>query len=118
MGGNFETRQSQRTEGRMNHQRFSIVLTGMILSLLILFGFAPKAAAQDWFRTGTGLGVSKPRVAVADFVPRAQPAQALATLFSDVVRNDLDFSGIIELASKSFYPTQPPTALADLNVQV
>jgi TolB protein len=115
---NFEMRQSQRTEGRMNHQRFSIALIYVFFSMLMLSAFAPGAAAQDWFRTGTGLGVSKPRVAVADFVPRAQPAQTLATLFSEVVRNDLDFSGIIDLASKSFYPTQTPAAVADLNAQV
>ena len=72
-------------------------------------------AAQDWFRTGTGLGVSKPRVAVADMVPRSPQGQALSTLFSDVLRNDLDFSGILDLASKSFYPTQVPSVPGELN---
>src|SRR5689334_20809747 len=62
----------------------------------------PAARAQDWFRTGTGLGVSKPKVAVADFVSRNDASTSLAALFSDVVRNDLDFSGIVDLASKSF----------------
>jgi TolB protein len=87
----------------------------LFLSLSLL----PLAAhAQDWFRTGTGLGVSKPRVAVADFAARSQPAQPLATLFSEVVRNDLEYSGILDLASKSFYPVQVPSAPAELNVQV
>ena len=40
-----------------------------------------------------------------------------ASLFSEVVRNDLDFSGIIDLASKSFYPTQVPSVPAELNYQ-
>jgi TolB protein len=75
------------------------------------------AMAQDWFRTGTGLGVSKPRVAVADFAPRSSSSQPLATLFSDVVHNDLDYSGIVDLVSKSFYPTEVPSVPAELNYQ-
>ena len=41
--------------------------------LLLFCGmFLPgRAAAQAWFQTGTGLGAEKPRVAVADFAPRA-----------------------------------------------
>jgi TolB protein len=89
----------------------------------LLFGFAfftltaPAAHAQDWFRTGTGLGVSKPKVAVADFVSRNDASAATSALFSDVVRNDLDYSGIIDLASKSFYPTQVPSVPMELNYQ-
>ena len=78
-------------------------------------GLPGPLAAQDWFRTGTGLGVSKPRVAVADFAPRNATSQAFASLFGDVVRNDLDYSGIVDIASKSFYPTQVPSAPAELN---
>src|SRR5689334_13971945 len=71
----------------------------------LLLALPGTAAAQDWFRTGTGLGVSKPRVAVADFVSRSSSTPPLAKLFSDVLRNDLDYSGILELASASFNPT-------------
>src|SRR5580700_2652627 len=67
----------------------------------VLYGFAfltmaagAPAGAQDWFRTGTGLGVNKPNVAVADFVSRNDASTSMAALFSDVVRNDLDFSAI------------------------
>src|SRR5579863_9916640 len=90
----------------------------------VLYGFAflalaaaVPARAQDWFRTGTGLGVNKPKVAVADFVSRNDASTSLATLFGDVVRNDLDFSGIVEVASKSFYPTQVPSVPMELNYQ-
>jgi len=75
------------------------------------------SAGADWFRTGTGLGVSKPKVAVADWVSRNDASATLAALFSDVVRNDLDFSGIVEVASKSFYPTQVPSVPMELNYQ-
>ena len=76
----------------------------------LLVALPGPLAAQDWFRTGTGLGVTKPTRGRGGF-RFAQPRlrHALATLFSDVVRNDLDYSGIVDLASKSFYPTQVPS---------
>ena len=92
-------------------------IRGLVVSGFALFIFVGIARAQDWFRTGTGLGVSKPRVAVADLVPRNDASASMAALFSEVVRNDLDFSGIVEVASKSFYPTQAPSVPMELNYQ-
>ena len=81
-------------------------------------GAARPAAAQDWFRTGTGLGVSQAARGRGGFCAAQAPtSQPLATLFSDVVRNDLDYSGILDLVSKSFYPTQVPSVPAELNYQ-
>jgi TolB protein len=77
--------------------------------------FSAPASAQDWFKTGTGLGVSKARVAVADFAAKDTPSQPLAALFSDVVRSDLDYSGILELVSKSYNPLQTPGAPAEID---
>src|SRR5260370_31686278 len=72
---------------------------------LSLFGFLGTSAhAQDWFRTAIGMDANKPRVAIADFVPRADSAKAHSTLFTQIVRDDLQFSGILELPSPSFYP--------------
>jgi TolB protein len=85
-----------------------------LLVALVGLAFGAPAAAQDWFRTGTGLGVAKARVAVADFAPRTEAGQNFAALFSEVVRNDLDFSGILDLVSKSFYPLQVPSVPAEL----
>jgi TolB protein len=87
-----------------------------ILLMLGLFvpGHAAGQGAQDWFRTGTGLGVEKPRVAVADFAPRADNAKPHSQLFTQVVRDDLQFSGILDLVSPSFYPTQVPTIPSEL----
>src|SRR5947207_10990692 len=84
----------------------------LLAFLAVLFVLPGTVGAQDWFRTGTGLGVAKPRVAVADFVSRSANTPPLATLFSEVLRNDLEYSGILELASSSFNPTQPPSAPA------
>src|SRR5437879_12373563 len=89
----------------------------LLLTIFAVFSLAAPAAAQDGFRTGTGLGVSKPKVAVADFLSRTDGSASMAALFSDVVRNDLDYSGILELASKSFYPTQVPSVPMELNYQ-
>jgi len=81
-----------------------------IASVALALGSAGTALGQDWFRAGTGLGdTSKPRIAVADFGPRADTAKAHASLFTQVVRDDLQFSGILELVSPSMYPTSAPT---------
>jgi TolB protein len=85
----------------------NLCLSVFICGSIFLLGSAPTSA-QDWFRTGTGLGVSKARVAVADFVGKSPSAQPLGVEFSDIVRSDLDFSGILELVSKSYYPLQAP----------
>src|ERR1700685_3466852 len=81
-------------------------MTAVCFGLLLLLPLPSSLAAQDWFKTGTGLGVSKPKVAVADFAPRTPTSPTFATLFGDVLRNDLDYSGVVDIASKSFYPTQ------------
>ena len=82
-------------------KRFSC--SSIILAALLCAPFASHAQ-EAWFKTGTGLGVEKPRIAVADFAPRADNAKPHATLFTQVVRDDLSFSGIIDLVSPSFYP--------------
>ncbi len=86
-----------------------------ILVLLAAILSAPFAAfAQEWFRTGTGLGVEKPRLAVSDFAPRADQAKNHSALFTQVVRDDLQFSGILDFVSPSFYPPQPPSQPSEL----
>jgi TolB protein len=79
---------------------------------------ARSGMAQDWFRAGTGLGEAKPRIAIADFGPRSDSAKSHSSLFTQVVRDDLQFSGILELASPSFYPPQAPTVPTELKAGV
>lgn len=93
---------------------FPIALILNCFLAALLFAAAP-ARAQDWFRTGTGLGVERPRVAAADFVPRSPEGSAHGKLFTEVVRGDLDFSGILELVSPSFHPLQAPGTPLQLN---
>jgi TolB protein len=85
-------------------------------SLLTLLLLAAPSFSQDWFRTGTGLGVERPRIAVTDFVPKTDAEKAHATLFTTVVRDDLDFSGIVDLASPSFYPQKTPSQPGELQM--
>src|ERR1700685_479125 len=69
-----------------------------------------SAAAQDWVRGGTGLGVERVRLAAADFkASTSDPKNAeLLKTFNDVLWSDLDNAGIFDLVSKSFYPLQEP----------
>lgn len=85
------------------------------VALILAFVFAPVASAQDWFKTGTGLGVSKVRLAVPEFGSASPQVQPLEKLFHSVLWNDLDYSGILDMVSASFYPLQAPTQPAQLN---
>ena len=85
------------------------------LAVLLLSWCAPGITrGQDWIKTGTGLGQEKQRVAVADFAPRAEQAKNHSALFTQVVRDDLQFSGILDLVSPSFYPPQVPSQPSEL----
>ncbi len=75
------------------------------------------AAAQDWFKTGTGLGVTKARVAVPDTVARSTFGEPLPKTFHDVLWADLEYSGILDLVSPSFYPLQMPSQPNELKAE-
>src|SRR5579862_2399052 len=90
------------------------VILAAIAAALVLFGAKP-AAAQDWFKTGTGLGVSKVRVAAPDFAVRGATPPALEKTFHDVLWNDLEYAGVLELVSASFYPSKIPSQQSELN---
>jgi TolB protein len=91
-------------------------LLSLLSLLLVLISASSSAHAQDWVRTGSGLGVEKVRLAVPDFKPSGGDAQTAALLktFNDTFWNDLDNSGVVELISKSFYPLQSPGSPTDV----
>src|SRR5271163_795188 len=80
----------------------------LLIVVCLLLG--SSCLAQDWVRTGSGLGVEKVRLAVPDFKAANGDPQndALLRTFNDTFWNDLDNSGVVELISKSFYPLQTP----------
>jgi TolB protein len=83
----------------------------------MLFGTARCASAQDWFTTGTGLGVTKVRLAVPETAVRSPQAQAFQKTFHDVLWADLSYSGIVDMVSESFYPLSAPSQPSELNAQ-
>src|ERR1700694_123078 len=86
----------------------------VLFAIVLFLCSGATAFAQDWVHTGTGLGLEKPRIAVTDFAPRADNAKSHSQLFTQVVRDDLQFSGIVDLVSPSFYPTQVPSVPGEL----
>jgi len=92
--------------------------TVLIVALAVLgTSLARPASAQDWFKTGTGLGVTKVRLAAPDTAARSTEAQPLAKTFHDVLWSDLDYSGILDLVSPSFYPVQVPSQPSELKAE-
>jgi TolB protein len=92
------------------------LISAFYLSILLCSLLASSSLAQDWVRTGSGLGVEKVRLAVPDFKPSSSDPQntALLKVFNDTLWNDLDNSGVVELVSKSFYPLQVPGQPAEI----
>ena len=92
-------------------------LAGAVVLILTCCLLSSIVQAQDWVKTGTGLGVEKVRLAVADFkLSTNDPANAaLLKTFNDTLWNDLDVSGVVELVSKSFYPLQVPGQPPEVN---
>ncbi|MGO9650523.1 MAG: translocation protein TolB, partial [Terriglobales bacterium] len=93
-----------------NRTRWAHLLFAVLLSLAI------SADAQDWIRTGTGLGMEKVRLAAPDFAASTPDPQnpALLKVFNDTLWNDLDSAGIFDMVSKSFYPLAVPGNPADV----
>ena len=77
-------------------------------------GASRPARAQDWFKTGTGLGVTKARLAAPDLAARSAQAQPLEKTFHDVLWSDLEYSGVLDMVSPSFYPTQVPSQPSEM----
>lgn len=89
----------------------------LLVFAVLAFPLRPARAQlnpQAWFKVSTGLGVEKIRLAVPDFGPRADNAKTHAGQFTQIVRDDLQFSGILDLVSPSFYPTQLTTMPSEL----
>jgi TolB protein len=95
---------------------FKFAARASFFCLLVAFLFSSISFGQDWFRTGTGIGVDKPRIAVTDFVPKTDTDKAHSNLFTTVVRDDLAFSGVVDLASPSFYPQKTPSQPGELQM--
>ena len=92
-------------------KRFAAILS-------LVFAFSACVSAQDWIRTGTGLGVEKIRLAVPDFkmVTTDTGTQNLAMTFNVTFCNDLQNAGIFDMVSRSFYPFPIPGAPQEVHL--
>jgi TolB protein len=103
----------------LRHLKVSLFPTRQILALLVVAMASLPCLAQDWIRTGTGLGVEKVRLAVPDF--KASTADTknpdLLKTFNDTLWNDLDNAGIFDMVSKSFYALGPVGAPGDVKFE-
>src|SRR6195256_2496372 len=91
----------------------------LLLRLFLALFLVTSAFAQDWIRTGTGLGMDKVRLAVPDFNAVGQdPKNAdLLKAFNETLWNDLDNAGIFDMVSKSFYPMGQVGTPADVKFE-
>ena len=78
----------------------------LFATVLFCFAGSFNVFAQDWIKTGTGLGVERIRMAVPEFKAANQDPRntELLRTFNETLWNDLSNAGIFEMVSKSFYP--------------
>jgi TolB protein len=102
---------------RSRHDKKSQVGHHLIFLTAFLSLLAATGLAQDWIRTGTGLGVEKVRLAASDFKPSTQDSKNadLLKTFNDTLFSDLENAGIFDMVSKSFYPEQVPGQPSEVN---
>jgi TolB protein len=77
------------------------------IAALAVAAASPKGTFGQQIETGTSTGAATVRLAVPEFVPRSSDSQTgtLTALFNQTLWNDLEFSGILQLVSRSFYPS-------------
>jgi TolB protein len=105
MSSSGSTSGGKEKEAQMKPKRWIGLTLGLALGALALWARpTPAPAPQAWFKTGTGLGVQKVRLGLPDFGSANAATQPLQQVFNKVLWDDLNYSGVIEMVSKSFYP--------------
>ncbi|MGC2300247.1 MAG: translocation protein TolB, partial [Acidobacteriaceae bacterium] len=94
------------------------VVFRIFLVLALIAAPATGLRAQDWVRTGTNLGVSKIRIAAADFKAGTPDVQTsgLKSAFDQTLYNDLRYAGIFDVVSKSMIPNAMPGSPQEINM--
>ncbi|MBI2817488.1 MAG: Tol-Pal system beta propeller repeat protein TolB [Acidobacteria bacterium] len=93
----------------------ALSLARVFLALLIATG-AAQGAQQDIIKSGTGIGQAKTRLAVSNFRATPETSELMRT-FDEVLWNDLDYAGIFDLVSRSFFPLSMPSNPAEVKAQ-
>ncbi|HZT71599.1 MAG TPA: Tol-Pal system beta propeller repeat protein TolB [Terriglobia bacterium] len=94
-----------------------LVLLSIPLLAILAGTRVTKSQTEGWFRTGINLGQSTVRIAVPDFASRSADPRAvdLTKTFNQVLWNDLNYSGILDVVSKSLYPVNTPQEPQDVD---
>src|SRR5436305_13599184 len=81
------------------------LLGNILVKAFLLLALFSTTFAQDWIKTGTGLGVEKIRIAVPEFKASNQDPRNTELLkpFNDTLCNDQSNAGISEMVSRGFY---------------
>jgi TolB protein len=93
--------------------RFPVVSLFLLANLICI-----PTRAQDWVRTGSGLGNAKIRLAAADFKPVGSDPQTptLKATFDSTLYSDLKNAGIFDMVSKSFAPPGTPGSQQEISL--
>lgn len=85
------------------------------MAVFLILGSGGVRGQDDFIRTGTGIGMERTRLAVSSLQASTENAP-LTRLFDTTLGNDLEFAGIFEMISRSFYPLALPGRPADVNL--
>ena len=116
---------SEKQELTTNHYSLTTVVKegalksiGFAIGLAVFLLLAPGvvSAQEEFIRTGTGIGMERIRIAVPSFQPSPESADLLK-VFDATLWNDLEFSGIFDLVSRSFYPLTLPARPAEVKLE-
>jgi TolB protein len=91
---------------------------GLPILLVVAILTSIPAGAQDWVRTGSGLGNAPIRLAASDFKPVGSDPQTppFKATFDSTLFNDLQSSGLFNMVSKSFNPQVTPGSPQEINL--
>jgi len=94
------------------------VVLRISLILAILAFTLPALQAQDWVHISTNMGMSKIRIAAADFKAASTDplTGGLKSAFDQTLYNDLRYAGIFDVVSKSMIPTATPGSPQEINM--
>jgi TolB protein len=101
---------------KKRHLKYLLVIA---IPLAIFMGRArvAKSQGEGWFRTGINMGQNVIRLAVPDFPAHSTDPRLvnLTKVFNQVLWDDLNNSGIVDVVSKSLYPVNVPQQPQDVD---
>jgi len=94
-----------------------VVLVAVIVAVFMGGSIVVKSQNEGWFRFGINMGQAVVRIAVPDFSSRSNDPRLsnLTNVFNQVLWNDLNNSGIVDVVSKSLYPIKAPQEPQDVD---